>query len=110
MLHFSPDFSGGGILPCQVVASDFTVDGISYNITSAEEHTVAVTSGTIRYVGSVVIPKSVAYGNVTYSVTTIGSEAFWGCSGLTSITIPNSVTTIGEGAFYGCKKLTSIII
>ena len=42
---------------------------------------------------------SVTIGN---SVTSIGNYAFSGCSGLTSITIPNSVTSIGEGAFAGC--------
>ncbi len=36
------------------------------------------------------------------SVTRIGSYAFWGCSGLTSITIPNSVTSIGYSAFSDC--------
>ena len=41
------------------------------------------------------------------SVTTIGYEAFYECSSLTSISMP-SVTTIGEGAFYGCSALTSI--
>ena len=44
------------------------------------------------------------------SVTTIGSGAFSDCSGLTSITIPNSVTSIGDKAFYGCSGLTSITI
>ena len=42
------------------------------------------------------------------SVTSIGSEAFLNCCGLTSITIPNSVTSIGNYAFYGCSGLTSI--
>ena len=40
----------------------------------------------------------------------VADEAFWGCSGLTSITIPNSVTSIGGYAFQGCSGLTSITI
>ena len=39
---------------------------------------------------------------MTYSVTSIGDNAFVDCSSLTSVTIPNSVTSIGEGAFYDC--------
>ena len=44
------------------------------------------------------------------SVTSIGDSAFYGCSGLTNIIIPDSVTTIGYSAFCGCSGLTSITI
>ena len=44
------------------------------------------------------------------SVTSIGSSAFSGCSGLTSITISDSVMSIGNNAFSGCRGLTSITI
>jgi hypothetical protein len=44
------------------------------------------------------------------SVTTIGAQAFYCCSGLTSITIPNSVTTIWEAAFESCSNLVSVAI
>ena len=43
-------------------------------------------------------------------VTKIGYMAFFGCSGLTSVTIPASVTSIGEYAFESCSSLTSITI
>ena len=38
----------------------------------------------------------------------IAGGAFYGCSGLKSVTIPNSVTSIGNGAFWGCNGLTRI--
>ena len=63
-----------------------------------------------EYQGNVVIPEEVTYMNRTRKVTSIGSYAFYDCSGLTSVTIPNSVTSIGDFAFYYCSGLTSVTI
>ena len=78
-----------------ISAHDFEVDGIYYNITSSTDNTVMVSD----YRGdakSVTIPTRVTYNGETYKVTSIGYRAFYGCSGLTSIEIPNSVTSIIE--------------
>ena len=98
-------------------AHDLEVDGIYYKITSTSDRTVTVTykgnynyTYSNEYTGSVVIPTSVTYNSKTYSVTSIGNEAFSDCSGLTSVTIPNSVTSIGNYAFEGCSSLTSVTI
>ena len=98
-------------------AHDFYVDGIYYNITDATAKTVEVTyAGSFyttydnEYRGAVVIPETVTYNSKTYSVTTIGKDAFCSCSGLTSVTIPNSVTTIGSCAFEYCIGLTAVRI
>ena len=106
------------VLLCSVVANahDFEVDGIFYNITSEKELTVEVTykgqdsDDYDEYKGTIEIPATIMYNQQEYNVTSIGNSAFYECSSLTSITIPNSVTSIGYNAFYECSSLTSITI
>ena len=97
-------------------AHDAEVDGIFYNL-DADNKTATVTfqgdnydSYNNEYSGDVVIPETVTYNGITYSVTSLGWACFTYCSSLTSITIPNSVTSVGEYCFYGCSGLTSITI
>ena len=95
-------------------AYDFQSGDLYYNITS--ETTVEVTYN--QYVSydnyssltTAIIPETVTYNDITYSVTSIGSYTFSLCSSLTSVTIGNSVTSIRHAAFSGCSSLTSITI
>ena len=111
-------FSALALLLCStsLLAHDFEVDGIYYKITSSTDLTVAVSyKGSFgghyyEYSGSVTIPKSVTYDRNTYSVTSIGEDAFAYCDDLKSVVIPYSVTSIGEGAFCKCDGLTSVTI
>ena len=88
---------------------DRPVDGITYRLNDGGTATViAKTSG--KYSGDIIIPSNVTYGQETYTVTGIGEKAFYRCTGLKSITIPDSVESIGASAFEGCSSLTSITI
>ena len=46
---------------------------------------------------------------ITAGVTDIADAAFWNCTGLTSVTIPDGVASIGENAFSNCNSLTKVI-
>ena len=98
-------------------AQRFQVGDLYYNVTSdTVPYTVEVTyqykESDINYSGftEVTIPSSVSYNNITYNVTSIGEDAFYKCSSLYTITIPESITSIGDYAFSNCKSLTSITI
>ena len=94
-------------------------DGVTiyYKIISTTDKTCEVTyKGSSyseyydEYSGVVNIPETATYSSISFKVTSIGNYAFYGCRGLTSVTIGNSVTSIGDNAFYNCSGLTSVTI
>jgi len=92
------------LLPAMAGAYDAQIDGIYYNFdTNAKTATVTYYRCDIRnqnaYSGTVNIPVTVDYSGEIYDVTGIGAGAFFYCSGLITVTIPNSVTSIGNYAF-----------
>ena len=97
------------VLP--LAAATETVDGISWEY--EDDHGQYGVGGVVvspadrtSMSGKVVIPSRLG----GKPVTSVGIWAFFGCSGLTSVTIPNGVTSIGVMAFYGCSGLTSMTI
>ncbi|MBO7482034.1 MAG: leucine-rich repeat domain-containing protein [Bacteroidales bacterium] len=106
---FSAECSSGQTLYYNITSatSPYAVE-VTYQreATSSNNYTSYSTCPT----GNLTIPSSVIYSGTTYSVTSIGTSAFSGCSDLTSVTITNSVTNIGENAFYNCSGLTEITI
>ena len=94
-----------------------TIDGIKYHcmdkVNNEGEYVpdYAYVSTCLNSItGDVTIAGNISYNNKIYKVTKIGSSAFYGCSSLTSINIPDGVTSIGSSAFHSCSSLTSINI
>ena len=96
----------------------FTLSGNGYALTgySGTDTEVVVPA---EYMGkAVTVINSRAFYDCSFitkitlpdTIKEIGSSAFWNCRGLTSVTIPDSVVSIGGHAFYGCSGLTSITI
>ena len=92
----------------------FTIDDIQYTIDKNDSTAVSVTGttgyGDINNKKDLVLPETVEYNGVTYTVTSIGNGAFARRNGLNSIVIPNTVVLIAESAFASNWGLASIEI
>lgn len=83
-----------------------SVNNINYTVTSEDDKTVSVAPSS--YSGIISIPATVTYNGSSYSVTSVGKDAFSGCTGLTYVVLGNNIKTIGANAFKGCTGLTTV--
>ena len=88
------------------------IDTMYFNITNdtVRPYTVEVTYGDILYAGDVFIPALVMIDDEVYHVTSIGDSAFYDCSSLTSVSIPESVVSVDPNAFTNCTSFDTITI
>ena len=105
-----PWSSFGEIVALSPFSDEVEIDGINYGLNGETKKATVIEKSSGKYSSEVVIPESVEYEGAAYSVTSIREGAFYDCTGLTSVTIPNSVTSIGNYAFIGCSGLTSVTI
>ena len=85
------------LLSLPMLAAQVEIDGINYELDAEAKQATVINVPWCS--GEIVIPESVEFKGISHSVTSIGERAFFDCSGLTSVTIPNSVTSIGDDAF-----------
>ncbi|NJB81272.1 hypothetical protein GGR97_000031 [Wenyingzhuangia aestuarii] len=88
----------------------FTANGINYAVNNSSKKTVEVYVNTSYNGSNLSVPNTVIDTDtaIQYTVTSIGSSAFEGCTSITTLTIPNSLTNIAENAFSNCIFLTTI--
>ena len=98
-------------------AANITVDGINYTTnTSKKEATIAKytiikatetePADTLFYKGEIVIPETINYEGVDYTVVATAANAFLDCRELTRVTLPSTCVTIARNTFKGCSALT----
>ncbi len=91
------------------IVAEFAEMSLQYEVTSSNTVQV-VHSEDYKNLTEIVIPETVVINGKTYTVTSIGYEAFYNCNQITSVVIPNTITSIGTSAFDGCAKLKAVTI
>ena len=99
----------------EAASQNVCIDGVYYQLL-CDGHIARVMNSAFlessqgaSYSGEVVIPATVDYEGITYSVTTIAPYAFYFCQSVTSVTLGSNMQSIGDDAFGWCSGLTKII-
>lgn len=87
----------------------FTSGDLKYTVLSEEEGTVAVACSSYTQSGDIVIPMTVENEGTTYFVTEVANAGFGSCP-ITSVTLPESILKINDSAFYNCTSMKSVNI
>ena len=90
--------------PTEVKAETVKVASVAYETEADGTAYVSSIDGTAQ---NVKVSATVVYGADTYTVTSVGAEAF-ALTDVTSVTLPDTVKKIGTKAFYGCKNLAKL--
>ncbi len=98
------------VITPNVHGADFQSGDLFYNILDAEAGTVEVTKPTSGSysMNDLVIPAEVSDGTTTYTVTSVGAEAFFQCNSIIHVTFPDGLKNIGKKAFYKCISITDV--
>ena len=97
------------IFSTSTFAYDFEIGDFRYTITSTEDRTVSVEAASKDLNGDVVIPSTVNYNDIDFTVTAISNDGFAYCYYITSLTIPSSVTKATGYGFGWMHQLETLI-
>lgn len=96
--------------PLVTLAQSYPIGEFYFDLDRTNKTATIVNRSGKSYEGDIVIPETVEYGGVKYTVTTIGKNCFHAASGLFSVVIPNTITKIEEYAFSNATSLTTLRI
>ena len=106
-------FRSGCTVTVKEFSSGFEVGGLFYKTAkgySMDFVEVTGNPGGGKYSGEVVVPGTVEYDGITYTVKGVGNRAFEGCGDLRKVTISEGIDEIGAYAFIGCGNLERVIL
>ena len=93
------------------VKDSFSIGDLTFTVLTEDGNsgTVSVKAASTEISGKVIIPESVSNNGVEYTVTEIADQAFWKCTAMTSVKIPESITYVGSLGFKECTSLDSLV-